>query len=71
MTPMYRDDTPERRLTPPVYLGVPGPEPKPAPGCDICGALADQREEARKRGDMAKVSDCNVEMKRHPEHQEQ
>jgi len=40
--------------------------PLPAKGCDICGALAQQRAEARERGDMSRVTDCNVEMRRHP-----
>ena len=63
---MCRDDNPERRLTPPVHLGVPGPWPAPRPDCDVCGALAQQREHARRRGDLSKVTDLNIEMRAHP-----
>ncbi|MDJ1133405.1 hypothetical protein [Streptomyces iconiensis] len=44
-------------------------EPVGHPGCDVCGALVEQRENARGRDDMSRVSDCNVEIRRHP-HQE-
>lgn len=57
-------------LTEAVHLTDPlGPqalEPLPNPGCKICAALGRQREEARGVGDLALVSDCNVEMRRHP-----
>lgn len=36
------------------------------PDCDVCGALIEQREQARGRADMSRVSDCNVEIRRHP-----
>ncbi|MFI9206489.1 hypothetical protein [Streptomyces sp. NPDC053048] len=41
-------------------------EPTPAEGCDVCTALAKQREEARRRGNRSKVTDTNVEIARHP-----
>ncbi|GFE24158.1 hypothetical protein YWIDRAFT_00760 [Streptomyces sp. SceaMP-e96] len=41
-------------------------EPVPVPGCDVCGALARERDAARRAGDGSKVSDCNVEIRRHP-----
>ncbi len=50
----------------PVCLPLPPDAPEPAEGCDICGALAKQRAEARTRGDFSAVSDCNVEMAAHP-----
>ncbi|WP_340561806.1 hypothetical protein [Streptomyces sp. GSL17-111] len=40
--------------------------PAPASGCDVCGALASQREAARAVMDWSKVTDCNVEIRRHP-----
>ncbi|PPS86481.1 hypothetical protein BZZ08_03448 [Streptomyces sp. MH60] len=43
---------------------------KPAPGCDVCGALARQREEALDASgrfyDPSKASDLLVEIGRHP-----
>lgn len=41
-------------------------EPVPVTGCDVCGALARERDAARRAGDGSKVSDCNVEIQRHP-----
>ncbi|MCT9009505.1 hypothetical protein N4G66_32490 [Streptomyces rhizosphaerihabitans] len=39
-------------------------EPEPTTGCDVCLALDSQRTEARKRGDLSRVSDMNVEIRR-------
>ncbi|GAU65014.1 hypothetical protein SSP35_01_03510 [Streptomyces sp. NBRC 110611] len=50
----------------PVHLLEPAPEPVPVAGCDVCGALARQRMEAHAVGDKSKVTDFNVEMRRHP-----
>lgn len=41
-------------------------DPQPVTGCSVCAALALQREAARKLRDMSCVSDCNVEIRRHP-----
>ncbi|WP_079168428.1 hypothetical protein [Streptomyces colonosanans] len=49
----------------PVHLGVPPEWPQPVPGCCVCAALARQRAEAAGAGDQSKVSDCNVEIRRH------
>ena len=49
----------------PVHLGVPPQWPRPVPGCRVCAALAKQRAEAADAGDQSKVSDCNVEIRRH------
>ncbi|MEU9500209.1 hypothetical protein [Streptomyces sp. NPDC048196] len=51
---------------PAVELGVPVRDPEPVDGCDVCGALARQRVAAYAVGDRSKVSDCNVEIRRHP-----
>ncbi|MCL7490103.1 hypothetical protein M8I34_01300 [Streptomyces sp. MCA2] len=40
--------------------------PEPVPDCDVCSALASERNEAHARRDMSKVSDVNVEIRRHP-----
>ncbi|MFE7317358.1 hypothetical protein ACFU7T_30295 [Streptomyces sp. NPDC057555] len=55
-------------MSDPVHLPDPGVvrEPRPVAGCDVCAALARQRERARAAGNWSKVSDCNVEMRRHP-----
>ncbi|NUK84448.1 hypothetical protein HRW07_07885 [Streptomyces lunaelactis] len=54
----------------PVHLNTPLLEPAPVGGCDVCAALARQREENRRTGDMSAVSDANIEIRRHsgPEH---
>ncbi|MFD3352601.1 hypothetical protein [Streptomyces fradiae] len=49
----------------PVHLGLPLPEPVGAPGCGVCDALVAQRRAARLRGDMSRVTDCNVELRNH------
>ncbi|ANZ18981.1 hypothetical protein O1L44_24420 [Streptomyces noursei] len=52
----------------PVHLPdpLPAPEPEPVAGCDVRLALARQREGARAVGNLSWVSDCNVELRRHP-----
>jgi hypothetical protein len=47
----------------PLSLNV---APGPFPECDVCGVLDRERRTARARGDMSKVSDCNVEIRQHP-----
>lgn len=49
----------------PVHLALPVPEPKGTPGCRVCAALVAERAAARRRGDLSKVSDCNVELRNH------
>ncbi|UZJ29942.1 hypothetical protein OJ254_05235 [Streptomyces endophytica] len=49
-----------------VQLGEPVRDPEPATGCDVCEALAQQRVAAYAVGNRSKVSDCNVEIRRHP-----
>lgn len=41
-------------------------EPVPVDGCDVCEALRNEREAARLAGNGSKVSDCNVEIRKHP-----
>ncbi|MCE4943160.1 hypothetical protein ACFCXR_01660 [Streptomyces noursei] len=41
-------------------------EPVPVPGCDVCRALAGQRELARAAGSTAVVRSRNAEIKCHP-----
>ncbi|MGC9408280.1 hypothetical protein [Streptomyces sp. DZ1-3] len=57
--------TRQTTMTEPVALGMPLDEPQPRAGCDVCGALAEQRATARTSGDHSKVSDLNVEMRNH------
>ncbi|MEU3945473.1 hypothetical protein [Streptomyces sp. NPDC029526] len=45
-------------------LGLPLTDPEPVPGCDDCTRWARQRAMARRSGDVAQVSDCNVRMRR-------
>ncbi|MEE4421203.1 MULTISPECIES: hypothetical protein [Streptomyces] len=49
-----------------VQLGEPVRDPAPIDGCDVCEALARERVAAGAVGDRSKVSDCNVEIRRHP-----
>ncbi|MFJ3826253.1 hypothetical protein [Streptomyces nodosus] len=50
----------------PVHLLDHEPPPEPTPGCAVCGALAQQRAEAERRGEWSRATDCSVEMSRHP-----
>lgn len=52
-------------MSPPPLLGLPPRWPAIAAGCQVCAALARQRAEAAKAGDMSRVSDCNVEIRNH------
>jgi hypothetical protein len=52
-------------MSAPVDLPLPPRSPTPAPNCLVCTALAKQRAEAAAAGDHSKVSDCNVEIRRH------
>ncbi|MFJ9626650.1 hypothetical protein ACIRU8_03010 [Streptomyces sp. NPDC101175] len=49
----------------PVDLPPPMFEPAPVAGCDVCAVLKRDRETARSKGDLSKVTDCNVEMRSH------
>lgn len=51
-------------LVPPVCLSA--LEPVPVEGCDVCGALARQRKEAREASDWATLKLCNQEISEHP-----
>jgi hypothetical protein len=44
----------------------PALEPVPVDGCDVCGALAKQRERARQAGRVSEVRSCNRELQAHP-----
>lgn len=53
-------------LSGPVHLPDPVPVPEPVAGCDVCAALARQREAARSAGDKTRAIDCNIAIRRHP-----
>lgn len=55
-------------LTPPVQLGEPRPNPKPAAGCDVCRALVHQRQLAEARGSQSQITALNAELRNHPKH---
>lgn len=44
----------------------PRPDAVPYPGCDVCAALVRQRAAYRRARDASGVTDCNVELRRHP-----
>jgi hypothetical protein len=41
-------------------------EPVPVEGCDVCGALAQQREAARRTDSPITVRQCSQELANHP-----
>ncbi|MFE3253664.1 hypothetical protein [Streptomyces sp. NPDC059209] len=43
-------------------------EPVAVEGCDVCAALAGQREDARRLGGEPTVEECNTELRSHPHH---
>ncbi len=63
-----RNRTQQTAPEPPVTLGLPPEEPEPSADCTACATLDAQRTEARKAGDMSRVSDCNVRIRRHVDH---
>ncbi|OEV18181.1 hypothetical protein AN221_23875 [Streptomyces nanshensis] len=59
----------ERQTAPVSMVDLPLPdrlEPVGVPGCRGCAQIVDERASARAKGDLSKVSDCNVELARHP-----
>lgn len=59
---------PGRDMDPAPAVGLPLDEPQPVTGCGRCAALAAEREHWRSLGNGAAVSDCNVWLRRHPDH---
>jgi hypothetical protein len=53
---------------PPVSLPDPTRPPRPAPGCDVCAALDEQRARAELAGDTRLATTYEVEMRSHPKH---
>ncbi|MEU2598443.1 hypothetical protein ABZ669_14630 [Streptomyces hirsutus] len=47
-------------------LSLPLADPDPVPGCPRCRYWARERTDARRADDGARVSDCNVHIRRHP-----
>lgn len=56
---------PRTTMPAPVHVVDPPVSPEPVTGCDVCGALAREREEAAGVGNWSTVADCNVELRRH------
>ncbi|WSU56038.1 hypothetical protein OG254_24220 [Streptomyces sp. NBC_01092] len=50
---------------PPITLGLPLDWPDPPADCEVCDALARQRDHAAKDGDHSRVTDYNVEIRNH------
>ncbi|MEU6496462.1 hypothetical protein ABZ890_39800 [Streptomyces sp. NPDC046984] len=55
----------------PVYLPDPTSPPRPTPGCDVCAALDEQREQAERKRDYKRATTLEQEMRSHPRHTEQ
>lgn len=51
---------------PPITLPDPTRPPAPAPGCDVCAALDEQRAEAEAARDYRTATDCEQEIRSHP-----
>lgn len=56
---------PRTTMAAPVHVVNPLAAPEPTPGCDVCRALARERQEAAGSGNWSAVADCNVELRRH------
>ncbi|MET8954351.1 hypothetical protein ACWEO4_45445 [Streptomyces sp. NPDC004393] len=54
-----------KTMSEPVHLALPDGSPAPHAGCEVCGALAAERERAQAADDLSKVSDCNGEIREH------
>ncbi|MFI0983293.1 hypothetical protein ACH4SP_40575 [Streptomyces sp. NPDC021093] len=57
---------PATTMSPPVHLMLPGRPPVPADDCDVCAALARQRQQAQDLHDYSAVTDVDVELRNHP-----
>jgi hypothetical protein len=62
---MKQQTKPDER---PVTLPDPTRPPKPAPGCDVCAALDQQRAAAERSGNIRQATTCEQEMRSHPRH---
>jgi len=60
------ESRPPEEKPPRSTVVVSGLEPVPVEGCKICGALAIEREAARRIGNVAKVRMVNAEISNHP-----
>jgi hypothetical protein len=58
--------TTQERLSPLPVVLVASLEPVAVEGCDVCGALVEQREEARGLSHLDVVARCNAELREHP-----
>lgn len=56
---------PRTTMAAPVHVVSPLAAPEPTPGCDVCRALARERQEAAGSGNWSTVTDCNIELRRH------
>lgn len=54
---------------PPVTLLDPTRPPRPALDCDVCAALDEQRAAFEKKKNVKRATDCEVEMRNHPNHE--
>ncbi|MEU9893660.1 hypothetical protein ACIBCS_40890 [Streptomyces phaeochromogenes] len=50
----------------PITLPDPTHPPRPAPGCDVCAALDEQRAEYERAKDIRRATVCEVEIRNHP-----
>ncbi|MEU0671949.1 hypothetical protein ABZ330_03500 [Streptomyces sp. NPDC006172] len=55
-------------ITSPVDRLFPPRRPEPAPGCAVCADLDRERAAALEERDLSRVSDCNVDLRRHDSH---
>ncbi|MFF7259446.1 hypothetical protein ACFZCL_04020 [Streptomyces sp. NPDC008159] len=49
----------------PVTLPDPTRPPRPTPGCDVCGALDQQRAQAEEAGNVRRATTLEMEMRQH------
>ncbi|MFI1068175.1 hypothetical protein ACH4TC_40710 [Streptomyces spororaveus] len=49
-----------------VHVTLPRLDPEPAPDCPECAGAAVRRAPCRQAGDISRVSDCHVVVRRHP-----
>ena len=56
--------TPRDTMDDAPVLGAPLPDAEPAPGCVTCRRWARERDAARRAGNLTRVSDCNVLIRR-------
>lgn len=54
----------------PISLPDPTRPPQPVPGCVVCSGQESLRQAAERKHDIRRATDCEMEIRRHPNHED-